>query len=46
VKIEHSGPAYECPFIDAAWPLDRIEAALSTVPTLPPPSANARPWFL
>jgi hypothetical protein len=46
VKVENSGPHYECPFIDAAWPGERIEQALSSVPQLPEPSAQAAPWWL
>lgn len=31
VEIEHSGPAYQCPYIDVTWPMERIKRRLSTV---------------
>ena len=45
VKIEHSGPSYECAYIDAGWPIERIEEALTDVPPLPEASRNAVPWW-
>lgn len=46
VEVEHSGPAYLCAYIDPHWDLATIEKALENVPATPPPSSNARPWWL
>lgn len=45
VKIEHSGPVYECAYIDPAWPIEQIEEALESVPPLPEPRPTAVPWW-
>lgn len=44
VRIENSGPAYFCPYIDPRWGMDRIQDALENVPTEPRPLAGAAPW--
>jgi Putative abortive phage resistance protein AbiGi, antitoxin len=47
VELEHTGPAYhECVYIDPEWKMDRIQQALKTVPRPPPPSPDARPWWM
>jgi hypothetical protein len=45
VKIEYSGPAYECAFIDPAWSIEQIEDALASVSPLPDPQPNVAPWW-
>lgn len=45
-EIEHSGPVYQCAFIDAAWSIERIEETLKTVPPLPDPSPTVTPWWV
>lgn len=45
-ELEHTGPAYFCPYIDPRWPMDRIQHAVENVPEPPPPSRNAVPWWV
>lgn len=45
VRIENSGPVYECAFIDAGWTTEQIQDALTNVPPLPDPSPSAVPWW-
>lgn len=45
VKVEHSGPVYECPYIDPTWSIEKIEEALESVPPLPDPRPTAVPWW-
>jgi hypothetical protein len=46
VKIEHTGPVYECAYIDPAWSTEQIEEALASVPPLPDPRPTAHPWWV
>ncbi len=46
VKVEPSGPVYECSYIDPGWPIERIEEALASVPPLPDPGPDAVPWWV
>jgi hypothetical protein len=41
VKVEHSGPAYLCPYIDVNWDRDKIEARLNEAPAAVEPSPSA-----
>ncbi len=46
VKFEHSGPAYECPFIDPSWSIEQINEALTAEPAAPEPSPSAVPHWV
>jgi hypothetical protein len=46
VEIEHSGPVYECAYIDPGWSIEQIEQALESVLPLPEPRSTARPWWI
>jgi Putative abortive phage resistance protein AbiGi, antitoxin len=43
--IEHSGPVYDCAYIDPAWSIEQIEKAVESVPPLPDPRPSAVPWW-
>ena len=44
-KVEHSGPSYDCAYIDPRWDMEKIQGALEDVPDPPGPSAHAVPWY-
>jgi Putative abortive phage resistance protein AbiGi, antitoxin len=45
VKLEYSGPAYECAYVDPRWDMERIQDALTNVQETPPPSPGVVPWW-
>jgi hypothetical protein len=44
-EVENRGPAYLGAYIDPRWDMQRIQDALKNVPTPPPPSPEATPWW-
>ena len=45
-RIEHTGPDYLVPYIDAGWDMPKIQDALKNLPEPPEPSPGVTPWFL